>query len=49
MMPSKFVASCKQELKVRNCGFAHLPAEEFVKSQVRSEIQYQDADADELS
>ncbi|EDO63409.1 AGAP009583-PC, partial [Anopheles gambiae str. PEST] len=32
-MTGKFVASCKEELEVRNCGFAHLPAEEFVKSQ----------------
>ncbi|XP_058059006.1 protein rolling stone-like [Anopheles bellator] len=32
-MPGAFVESCKNELKVRNCGFAHLPAEEFVKSQ----------------
>ncbi|XP_053662615.1 protein rolling stone-like [Anopheles marshallii] len=32
-MPNKFVSACKEELEVRNCGFAHLPAEEFVKSQ----------------
>uniref|UniRef100_A0A182NUY7 Uncharacterized protein n=1 Tax=Anopheles dirus TaxID=7168 RepID=A0A182NUY7_9DIPT len=32
-MSGKFVSACKEELEVRNCGFAHLPAEEFVKSQ----------------